>query len=1572
MRRSKTTSTNNNSSAESELSSTAPATSSTNAESPQHSLEDTSAAAFISPPPQSNPTEARLNQLESKFDNFMSMFTQFMNQQTSVTLESSTSQRHSIAKSNLSSHNHSASSSAPPQSDEDSGQMDNDDDEEDEMTNQEQELRMVPDSPSLSSQIQMMSMFREEFRHSLSTAKLAIPNLQSVSKSAIQSFFDKYKDYHRRGGDLSMSGCLSQETLEIISSQLGLIADEVLEYEDSIMETTLLKLFKSYSIRETQQRLSSIKLSSTSLIHFETFVKKFQFEVSTCSEAPIPQKEMAKIFSNNLGNSAVSESVNMSQPKTLKDAIAAARQHFSTLHQMESMAAAYGVPFNRPKPSVQSGNNHQQVKKYPQSPVGGGYSTPSKPNDPNRLCETCFRPGHNAAGCRTRPENRLTFQEGLKLKREKQQKNNAPSPAPPTTPRPQVPKPPGSATPLTPASSRRPQAKPIQLGTIAEGEEIIPPEDESQTLIVEIFPSEDDFMFTNTVKINTIERPKVVRVPGKLMSIRSDVSEEGVECSVLFDGGASDNIISPKIFNKLEGINFKDITLSMKIADGQEPKQVSTKRGICLLELSLEGVPVMVKQEFTVLETGEDVLLSHSTLESLGLYAYLADPVEWKLRNVPMAPEEASEEDFSSFELPSNPESTPEFCVDEGFPLKSELNTLLEEFEDIFLPMDTNSFIDIDPIVINIKPGSEFKKFPVRRLNPKFHNGIAEEINNLLELGFIIPCESPMVSPIVPVAKPDGSVRLCIDYRVGLNSILELVQYPIPYIPDIIMKFKGMKYFITLDLERGFHQLRISEESQYLTAFICPFGTFKWTRCPFGIANAPSWFQKAVNDIIDPFNTPYVAAFFDDIAIAGESAEAILRNTREVFMKIRCAGARIKKKKSKFGFTLINYIGYQISGNGISLSTERKEKIISIPPPNTLKKLRVFLGMVNYFHKFIPNFATLCRPLYDVAHIFRWGAPQAEAFDAVKTAVSNTTLLHHLDYDLPIVLKTDASNTGVGGVLINISEEGEEKIVIWLSTTFSDAATRWSTIEQEAYAILYCLTTLEPLLAGVSFRLETDHRNLCWLQKALAPKLIRWSLRLQQFNFTIVHIPGVNNKAADQLSRVTSINNILLNDLPCLEDVSTIFDRFHNATVGHLGARTTCKRIKKAGYSWVDMKDDISRLIKECITCQKRSNAEDARSPLLQHRRVEEPFACVALDTIGPMPISENKNKYIITCICEFTKYVILFSTPGATADDALKALLHISGRFGVIYEIMTDQGPQFKNELIEKYCEFWKIGQRFSLPYRPQANGIVERANQEVLRHLRSIVFEKRVKNKWDTYLPLVERIINSSFHSSIGTAPIRMLYGDAITIDRGLLTAWNKKELINNNNNFITSSQYVQQLNQQLDDICSASMSYLAKFYNINNNKNSKNNNIKNFQVGSYVLVSYPGRTPTKLTPKWRGPMLVIGKDKNTYSLLDILTNKPLEMDISRLSSFVPSSRVSADNKLAMEEANLLDRDEFVVQAIIDHHPNYTKKKSEYQFKIRWLGYSPDEDSWLPYAACRDLEALDDYSVANPGLKI
>jgi transposase InsO family protein len=403
---------------------------------------------------------------------------------------------------------------------------------------------------------------------------------------------------------------------------------------------------------------------------------------------------------------------------------------------------------------------------------------------------------------------------------------------------------------------------------------------------------------------------------------------------------------------------------------------------------------------------------------------------------------------------------------------------------------------------------------------------------------------------------------------------------------------------------------------------------------------------------------------------------------------------------------------------------------------------------------------------------------------------------------------------------------------MFISKSLDKTQCRWSTPEKEMYAIWYALQKMDHLLRDIHFHIQTDHENLTRHKVTGSPKVLRWKLDIQQFNFTIVHIKGTDNVVADDFSRQCAREDLddeeeeiaalfshlckqsdveycaaldpdecymqyLSNDdapnatamegstdadiveLAALSELEITkipdkaykaISKVHNSLAGHHGVEKTMLKLTRVGDKWPYMREHIRLFIKACPCCQKMSNLKVPIHTTPFTTSSYAPMQVINIDTIGPLPKDSEGNQYVLTIIDTFTRYTELYAIKDVDAKESVYPLLDHIGRYGCPVSIQSDNGSQFVNDLIGSLLRLVGTSHSLTLAYSKEENAIVERANKEALRHLRALVFNTGTNTDWSIRLPLVARIFNSTVHNTIGVRPAKLLYGNAINLDRGI----------------------------------------------------------------------------------------------------------------------------------------------------------------------------------------------------------
>jgi len=429
---------------------------------------------------------------------------------------------------------------------------------------------------------------------------------------------------------------------------------------------------------------------------------------------------------------------------------------------------------------------------------------------------------------------------------------------------------------------------------------------------------------------------------------------------------------------------------------------------------------------------------------------------------------------------------------------------------------------------INELPHQPHPCGPIYRLSPPMLDELRKQTNALLEAGLIRPSMSPYGAPVLFARKKDGTWRLCIDYR-ALNKITIKDKFPLPRAEDLFDQVHGSKYFTKIDLRWGYHQIKVRPSDVHKTAFRTPFGSFEWLCMPFGLTNAPSTFQRFVQNVLREFLGVYVCVYIDDILIYSRSADEHVQHVRSVLNVLQQHKLLAKSTKCEWFVPTVEYLGHLISGDGVAVDPAKVRTLTDWPTPQTKTDVRSFLGLANYYRRFIDNFADLAAPLNELVHDkypehIPWHDSHQRAFDALKHTLTHTPVLRTYDRDLKCtVVVTDASSSraAIGAVLMQDDGNGPRPIS-YFSRKMTNTEKRYPTREQELLAIKEALKHWKHYLLGISFSIHSDHQSLQYIysQKDLSGKLLRWCDFLQQFDFgNIKYLPGPQNPVGDALSR---------------------------------------------------------------------------------------------------------------------------------------------------------------------------------------------------------------------------------------------------------------------------------------------------------------------------------------------------------------------------------------------------------------------------------------------------------------------
>ena len=703
----------------------------------------------------------------------------------------------------------------------------------------------------------------------------------------------------------------------------------------------------------------------------------------------------------------------------------------------------------------------------------------------------------------------------------------------------------------------------------------------------------------------------------------------------------------------------------------------------------------------------------------------------------------------------------------------------------------------------------------------KMRSEMKKSVDEFLKEGIIQYSKSPYNAPTIMVTKKDEGFRMVIDYR-KLNLHVVTDPFPIPRIDQILEELGGCQFFSALDLLNGFYNLKIRPEDRLKTAFSTYEGHYEFVRLPMGLKNSPSIFQRMMNIVLAGCLGKFAYIYIDDIVIYSKTAEEHLIHLERILQSLREANLRIKFSKCQIFKTSIEYLGFLVSKDGLMVNPKKLKSVAEFPTPKDMKGVQAFLGLVGYFRIFIKDFAKVARPLYDLLKksiTFKWTKTQENAFQILKNALMKAPVLAFPDFSKEFILTTDASHYALGAVLTQETDEGE-KLISCASRSLKGAEMNYSNTDREILAVVFGVKHNRSYLWGHKFRVKTDHSAIPYLQRNTSnnARAIRWFLELSEYDYTIAHKKGTRIQHADALSRypvdkIIKGGKVVAYLSPSM--ASTEFeplwdmDEWKNCTqadrtkpeiddknyiekngliyyiktgkqllwvpvklrnyvmkachdppsMGHRGVDKTYAYMK-ANLNWKYMEEDIRSFIKCCDMCQRFKHFRHM-SPT---HRVPVPmnvFDEVSIDVVGPVPISQVGNRYILVIQDRLSRWLMFCPMTNQSAETVVRVFLtKWVCVYGVPKKLISDRGTNFVSELFHELHKFLGIRPSNTCAYRPQGNGMNERSHQGLHQYLAMYLTPSN-RATWDTMINLASWVHNSSEHESLKASPFEIVTG-------------------------------------------------------------------------------------------------------------------------------------------------------------------------------------------------------------------
>ena len=453
---------------------------------------------------------------------------------------------------------------------------------------------------------------------------------------------------------------------------------------------------------------------------------------------------------------------------------------------------------------------------------------------------------------------------------------------------------------------------------------------------------------------------------------------------------------------------------------------------------------------------------------------------------------------------------------------KSPNCCLLEEFSDSFSSGENDlGWTNVVTHAIDTGDSQPIRQ-PLRRHPPAHLDAIQHHVASMLEQGVIEPSKSPWASNVVLVKKNDGTLRCCIDYR-QVNSATKKDAYPLPRTDMCLDAMAGARWFSTFDLRSSYHQVAMEPKDANKTAFICREGQFRFKTMPFGLCNAGATFQRLMDMVMAGLAFDVCLVYLDDVIVFSATMEEHFVRLRSVLSRLREAGLSAKCRLLQ---RHVCFLGHVVSESGVGTDPEKVMAITEWPVPTNLREVRSFVGLCCYYRRFVKGFAEISSPLHALTkkgEVFRWTDECQEAFEKLKVALTTAPVLAMPDEEGKFTLDTDASNFAIGAVLSQV-QGGQERVVAYASRKLSKAEANYSTTRKELLSVVNFVKYYKHFLLGRPFTIRTDHAALQWLRRISEPvgQQARWIGFLEEFEFDIVHRPGVRHTNADARTHAPS------------------------------------------------------------------------------------------------------------------------------------------------------------------------------------------------------------------------------------------------------------------------------------------------------------------------------------------------------------------------------------------------------------------------------------------------------------------
>lgn len=890
---------------------------------------------------------------------------------------------------------------------------------------------------------------------------------------------------------------------------------------------------------------------------------------------------------------------------------------------------------------------------------------------------------------------------------------------------------------------------------------------------------------------------------------------------------------------------------------------------------------------------------------------------------------------------------------------------------------------------------------PIIPLSREKDSFLKKCLDEEVEKGNITQKDSPIATSVFLVSKAGGGWRPCVNY-VELNKRTKRILTPLPRIDEIIDRMHGAKTWTKIDLQAAFNQLRMKEGEEWKTSFRCKYGQYESLVMGFGTTNAPSFFQKWMNHIFRDLLDVCVVVYLDDICIFSENPTIHTKHVSEVLKRLEDNNLFAKLSKCIFGAREIEFLGFRLGVDGLSMNPQKVEAIRNWPIPKNVTDVLSFLGFIGFYRRFIQGFAKIATGLTNLLRKdveFTFGLEAKNAFEALKAAACTAPILRHVDLNLPFTMETDASDFAMGAVLLQQPASSTFKHpVAFFSKKFVSAEVRYTIADKELLAIVRACEEWRQWLLSSPFTITicTDHKNLRYFRtkQIHSARHFQWQETLEEFNYELIHKRGVENRIADLLSRrgdhaftegekAQCHSDVLLpekvwksstavwmepktvaggenssSDDSSGEDVipdeseDSLIEvtddskkllitkmRHDSVLAGHFGVEKTLALIKR-DYTWKGIRSYVKEYVKSC-ECKRNKVAKHKPFGLLTKMSFStKPWSQLSLDFVVKLPLSNGFDAQLVVCDRGFTKGAHFIGTTGSIDAKGVANLLfkHVFRYHGLPDNIISDRGPAFVSEVWKFVFKILKVKISLSSAFHPQTDGQTESTNAIWEQLIRNYV--NYLQDDWESYNHLLEIAYNNATHSGLGCSPWFAEKGYNPRVDY-LVSPSNSKNTVDIAKHLARLKDIQEQLVTILEDAQTEYKKYADR------------KRIRSpFAVGQKVYLSAKNittkRPKKKLDHKWLGPYEIVGKVNDEAWKLQLGPGMERLHPVFHSSllepyheNIIPGRTVPPTPPVEIDDVY-----EYYVEEIIDSR--IIRNKLEY--RVSWLGYGPDHISWEP----------------------